>query len=64
MTICQGQHLSISLNVKLGGGGEIRTRDALSVIAVFKTAALDHYATPPRLITLNLTKLTCKINAS
>ena len=33
--------------VKLGGGGEIRTRDALSDIAVFKTAALNHYATPP-----------------
>ena len=30
-----------------GGGGGIRTHDTLTGIAVFKTAALDHYATPP-----------------
>ena len=30
-----------------GGGGEIRTLDSLARIAVFKTAALGHYATPP-----------------
>ena len=34
-------------NPKLGGGGEIRTRDGLSPIPVFKTGALNHYATPP-----------------
>ncbi len=29
------------------GGGEIRTRDTLSDVSVFKTDALDHSATPP-----------------
>lgn len=29
------------------GGGEIRTRDAYKDIVVFKTTALDRYATPP-----------------
>lgn len=32
--------------VLTGGGGEIRTLDSLARIAVFKTAALDRYATP------------------
>ncbi|GEM_PF-6244377 len=31
-----------------GGGGGIRTLDQLAPIMVFKTIALDHYATPPR----------------
>ena len=31
----------------IGGGGEIRTHDAISDIAVFKTAALIRSATPP-----------------
>ena len=39
--------LTISQKVKIGGGGGIRTHDALSDIAVFKTAALGLYATPP-----------------
>ena len=30
-----------------GGEGEIRTREGLAPLAVFKTAALDHYATSP-----------------
>ena len=29
------------------GGGEIRTRGALADAPVFKTGALNHYATPP-----------------
>ena len=29
------------------GEGEIRTRDRLAPILVFKTSALGHYATPP-----------------
>lgn len=35
--------------VSLGGEGGIRTHGALSDTAVFKTAALDHYATSPRI---------------
>jgi hypothetical protein len=31
-----------------GGGGEIRTHDTLSGIAVFKTARFNHSRTPPR----------------
>ena len=42
------QHLSISLNVKLGGEGGIRTLDTLSDIQSFQDCALDHYATSPR----------------
>ena len=41
-----------------GGGGEIRTLDSLARIAVFKTAALGHYATPPQ---INITKLYIKL---
>ena len=33
--------------VKIGGGGEIRTHERISPLAVFKTAALVRYATPP-----------------
>ena len=44
--------VGISLNVKLGGGGEIRTREALSGLEVFKTSALDRYATPPVCFTI------------
>lgn len=36
-----------SLGFFLGGEGEIRTRDRLASIPVFKTGALVHYATPP-----------------
>ena len=37
------------------GGGGIRTREALADLVVFKTTALDHYATPPESqSTLNL----------
>ena len=32
-----------------GGGGGIRTRDAVAGIPVFKTGAFNHSATPPRL---------------
>lgn len=32
----------------IGGGGEIRTRGPLSRTPVFKTGALNRYATPPR----------------
>jgi hypothetical protein len=31
-----------------GGGGGIRTPEALSSLTVFKTAAFNHSATPPR----------------
>lgn len=31
-----------------GGGGEIRTLDALSSMHAFQACALGHYATPPR----------------
>ena len=33
-----------------GGGGGIRTPETLSSLTVFKTAALNHSATPPLLI--------------
>ena len=32
-----------------GGEGGIRTPEELALLAVFKTAALDHYATSPSL---------------
>ncbi len=32
-----------------GGEGESRTREELSLLVVFKTTALDHYATSPHL---------------
>jgi hypothetical protein len=37
-----------------GGGGGIRTLETVSGLAVFKTTALNHYATPPaqKIITL------------
>ena len=48
--------------VLTGGGGEIRTLDSLARIAVFKTAALDRYATPPHgNYTLKLSKLSEKL---
>ena len=48
--------------VLTGGGGEIRTLDSLARIAVFKTAALDRYATPPHgNYTLKLLKLSEKL---
>jgi hypothetical protein len=31
-----------------GGGGGIRTHEALASLPVFKTGAIDHSATPPR----------------
>lgn len=37
----------IKVNFFIFGGGEIRTHEAISDLAVFKTAALGHYATPP-----------------
>lgn len=36
--------------LKTGGGGEIRTRDALTDIVALQATALDHYATPPFII--------------
>ena len=35
-------------NTKNGGEGEIRTRGHLAMTLVFKTSALDHYATSPK----------------
>ena len=35
-----------------GGGGGIRTHETLSGLTVFKTAAIDHSATPPKFISL------------
>ena len=32
-----------------GGGGEIRTRDRVTPVTVFKTVSLDHSDTPPLL---------------
>ena len=44
------------------GGGEIRTLETFADLAVFKTAALDHYATPPtRNSSKNGTKIKIKI---
>ena len=40
-------HLSDS-EVSICGGGEIRTHDTVSRIAVFETAAFNHSATPPK----------------
>ncbi len=42
-----GEFFQTATVVLTGGGGEIRTLDSLARIAVFKTAALGHYATPP-----------------
>ena len=36
-------------NVELGGEGEIRTRETIAGLPVFKTGALNHYATSPSL---------------
>ena len=33
--------------VAIGGGGGIRTHETVSRLAVFKTAAFNHSATPP-----------------
>ena len=42
--------VTISLNVKLGGGERIRTSDPLSEIPALQAGALDHYATPPEFL--------------
>ena len=39
--------LTISQKVKIGGESGIRTHGPLARSTVFKTAALDHYATSP-----------------
>ena len=39
-------------SIFFGGGGEIRTLGRLSPTPVFKTGALNHYATPPKYITI------------
>ncbi len=44
-----GQHLMWN-----GGGGGIRTHEALSGLTVFKTAAFNHSATPPFLSRLSI----------
>ena len=41
------QHLSISLNVKLGGEGGIRTHGRLASTTVFKTVLLNRSSTSP-----------------
>jgi hypothetical protein len=42
------------VNVVHGGGGGIRTHEALSSLAVFKTAGFNRSPTPPRLNTRNI----------
>lgn len=37
-----------STTIKIGGGGEIRTRDGLATIPVFKTGVFNHSTTPPQ----------------
>ena len=41
----------MSAEEHIGGGRGIRTHDGCNPIAVFKTAALGHYASPPGLAT-------------
>ena len=36
-----------STATKNGGGGGIRTHEALADLAVFKTTGINHYPTPP-----------------
>ena len=46
--------LILSINLyqidNLGGEGEIRTRGGVASTDVFKTSALDHYATSPKVV--------------
>lgn len=44
----------------VGGGGEIRTLEALSNLPPFQGGALDHYATPPVLMGFNLLQICTK----
>ncbi len=48
LTTLNRQPLLISLNVKLGGKGGIRTLDALTDIHDFESCAFDHSATFPK----------------
>ena len=47
-----------------GGEGENRTREELSSLTVFKTVALDRYATSPNKTRRNVINLLCKFKRS
>jgi hypothetical protein len=46
-TSLKSQLQAVTSTTRLGGGGGIRTPGGVSPTAVFKTAAIDHSATPP-----------------
>jgi hypothetical protein len=47
LTVPKEKAVSFDTTLTFGGGGGIRTLETVSGLAVFKTTALNHYATPP-----------------
>ncbi len=53
-------HLMVLITVSNDGGGRIRTSESLTALPVFKTGALNLYATPPYLYHLTFYSNLCR----